>query len=73
MSKNKKRTPVDVNFKEVAPNVEESKEENKPTLEIGNYVIEVISDGQVIKKIAVANSEINITKLAQGGLAVDLK
>lgn len=73
MSKNKKRTPVDVNFKEVVPNVEESKEENKPTLEIGNYVIEVISDGQVIKKIAVANSEINITKLAQGGLAVDLK
>ncbi|WP_443660458.1 hypothetical protein [Clostridium algidicarnis] len=73
MSKNKKRTPIDVNFKEVAPKVEESKEEVKPTLEIGNYVIEILSDGQVIKKIAVANSEINITKLAQGGLAVDLK
>lgn len=73
MSKNKKRTPIDVNFKEVTPKVEEAKEEAKPTLEIGNYVIEILSDGQVIKKIAVANSEINITKLAQGGLAVDLK
>ncbi|SUY47048.1 Uncharacterised protein [Clostridium putrefaciens] len=51
----------------------EPKEEVKPTIEIGNYFIEVISDGEVIKKIAVANSEINITKLSQGGLAVDLK
>ncbi|CAM2948488.1 hypothetical protein HAHI6034_05805 [Hathewaya histolytica] len=48
-------------------------QENKPTLDIGNYIIEVISEGQVLKKIAVANSEINITKLSGGGLAVDLK
>ena len=47
--------------------------ENKPTLEKGNYIIEVISEGQIIKKIAVANSEINIAKLADGGLVVDLK
>lgn len=44
----------------------------KPTIEKGNYVIEVISEGKVIKKIAVANAEINIIKLVDGGLAVDL-
>lgn len=47
--------------------------ENKPTLEKGNYIVEIISEGQVIKKLAVANSEINISRLAEGGLAVDLK
>lgn len=47
-------------------------EENKPTLETGNYIIEVISNGQVIKKFVVANSEINIQRLAEGGLTVDL-
>lgn len=48
-------------------------QENKPTLDQGNYIIEVVSQGQVIKKVAVANSEINITKLSNGGLAIDLK
>jgi len=48
-------------------------EEQKPTLEEGNYIIEVISNNNIIKKIAVANSSINITKLANGGLTVDLK
>ncbi|MFR4584860.1 hypothetical protein [Clostridium cadaveris] len=49
------------------------KEENKPVLEKGNYIIEVISNGEVIKKFVVANSEVNISKLADGGLTVDLK
>ena len=49
------------------------KEENKPTLEKGNYIIEVMESGQVIKKVAVANAEVNITKLAEGGMAIDLK
>jgi len=44
-----------------------------PTLEKGNYIIEIKSNGEVIKKMAVANSEINIQKLADGGLTVDLK
>lgn len=48
-------------------------EENKPVLEKGNYIIEVISNGEVIKKFVVANSEVNISKLADGGLTVDLK
>ncbi|MDU1315331.1 MAG: hypothetical protein E6940_14975 [Clostridium septicum] len=48
-------------------------EESKPTIGKGNYIIEVISDGNIIKKIAVANSSINIIKLADGGLTVDLK
>lgn len=48
-------------------------ENTKPTLEKGNYLVEIISEGQTIKKLAVANSEINITKLVNGGLAVDLK
>lgn len=47
-------------------------EENKPTLEVGNYIIEVISNGQVIKKFVAANAEINIQRLAEGGLTVDL-
>jgi len=47
-------------------------EEPKPTLDKGNYIIEVISDGNIIKKLAVANSAINITKLADGGLTIDL-
>lgn len=49
------------------------KEENKPVLEKGNYIIEVLSNGEVIKKFVVANSEVNISKLADGGLTVDLK
>ena len=53
--------------------IEEVKEEVKPTLEVGNYIIEVKTEGGVIKKIAVANAEINITKLADGGLTIDLK
>ena len=44
----------------------------KPTLKKGNYIIEVMSGDKVIKKIAVANAEINITKLVDGGLTVDL-
>lgn len=48
-------------------------EVNKPSIDKGNYIIEVISDGNIIKKIAVANSSINIIKLADGGLTVDLK
>lgn len=51
----------------------EKKEEKKPTLERGNYIVEIISEGKVIKRVAAANSEINIVKLADGGLAVDLK
>lgn len=51
----------------------EVEEVAKPTLGLGNYIVEVISEGQVIKKLAVANSEINITKLANGGMTVDLK
>lgn len=47
-------------------------EENKPSLDEGNYIIEVISEGNVIKKVLVANSSINITKLKEGGLTVDL-
>ncbi|WP_462427203.1 hypothetical protein [Fusobacterium varium] len=47
-------------------------EENKSTLETGNYIIEVISNGQVIKKFVAANAEINIQRLAEGGLTVDL-
>ncbi|MDM8313642.1 hypothetical protein HF846_17345 [Clostridium cadaveris] len=47
-------------------------EENKPTLEVGNYIIEVKSNGQVIKKFVAANAEINIQRLAEGGLTVDL-
>lgn len=51
----------------------EKKEEKEPTLERGNYIVEIISEGKVIKRVAAANSEINIVKLADGGLAVDLK
>lgn len=51
----------------------ETTEVTKPTIDLGNYIVEIISEGQVIKKIAVANAEINITKLADGGLTIDLK
>lgn len=51
----------------------EAVQENKPTLEKGNYIIEIVTEDQVIKKLAVANAEINIKKLADGGLAVDLR
>ena len=44
-----------------------------PTIPKGNYIIQIISEGQEIKRIAVAGAEINITKLAEGGLAIDLK
>lgn len=61
----KKKEIIDVEATQVA-------EENKPTLETGNYIIEVISNGQVIKKLVAANAEINIQRLAEGGLTVDL-
>lgn len=66
MSKNK----IDKNK---AVDIEEVKEDKKPTLKQGNYIVEVISEGKVIKKIAVSNSEINVTKLSDGGMTVDLK
>lgn len=55
--------------------VEEVKEvtENKPTLEKGNYIIQIVSEGQEIKKLAVANAEIYVQRLADGGMTVDLK
>lgn len=44
-----------------------------PTVPKGNYIIQIISEGREIKRIAVAGAEINITKLSDGGLAIDLK
>lgn len=63
--KNNKQKVVDVVTTPVV-------EEKKPTIQKGNYIIEVLSEGKVIKKLAVANAEINITKLVDGGLTVDL-
>lgn len=59
---------VDVNYTEV-----KEKEEVKPTFEEGNYVITVVSKGEILKKLAVAGAEVYVTKLADGGLTVDLK
>ncbi|MCS4570227.1 hypothetical protein FZ989_06600 [Clostridium perfringens] len=67
--KNKvKENIVDVDYKEV-----NKKEEVKPTFEEGNYVITVVSKGEILKKIAVAGAEVYVTKLSDGGLTVDLK
>lgn len=52
--------------------IRDAKEEKKPTLKEGNYLIEVIKEGKVTRKILVTGSEINITKLNDGGLTVDL-
>ncbi|HFD2036171.1 TPA: hypothetical protein ACF2DS_002910 [Clostridium perfringens] len=65
--KNKEKV-VDVDYKEV-----NKQEEVKPTFEEGNYVITVVSKGEILKKIAVAGAEVYVTKLAEGGLTVDLK
>lgn len=70
MSKNNKKRgakqrAIDVEATPVA--------ENKPTVEKGNYIIEIISNGEILRKMAVAGAEINITKLSDGGLTVDLK
>lgn len=67
-NKGNKENVVDVNYTEV-----KEQEEVKPTFEEGNYVITVISNGSILKKLAVAGAEIYITKLADGGLTVDLK
>lgn len=67
--KNKgKENVVDVNYKEV-----KEKDDVKPTFEEGNYVITVVSNGEILKKLAVAGAEVYVTKLAEGGLTVDLK
>lgn len=67
--KNKgKENVVDVDYKEV-----NKQEEVKPTFEEGNYVITVVSKGEILKKLAVAGAEVYVTKLADGGLTVDLK
>ncbi|UBK39507.1 hypothetical protein KLF44_16335 (plasmid) [Clostridium perfringens] len=66
--KNKsKETIVDADYTEV-----KEKEEVKPTFIEGNYVITVASKGKILKKIAVAGAEVYVTKLAEGGLTVDL-
>ncbi|MBI6029137.1 hypothetical protein ACSXBU_11720 [Clostridium perfringens] len=67
-NKGNKENIVDVDYTEV-----NKQEEIKPTFSEGNYVIMVISKGEVLKKIAVAGAEIHIQKLAEGGLTVDLK
>lgn len=51
----------------------EKEEEQGSTLAKGNYIVEVKSKNNVIKKIVVANAEINISKLADDGFTVDLK
>lgn len=67
--KNKgKENVVDVDYKEV-----NKQEEVKPTFEEGNYVITVVSKGEILKKVAVAGAEVYVTKLVDGGLTVDLK
>lgn len=63
-----KETIVDVDYKDV-----NKKEEVKPTFIEGNYVVTVVSKGEILKKLAVAGAEIYVTKLADGGLTVDLK
>ena len=67
-NKGNKENVVDVNYTEV-----KEKEESKPTFEEGNYVITGVSKGEIIKKLAVAGAEVYVTKLADGGLTVDLK
>lgn len=67
-NKGNKETIVDVNYTEV-----KEKEDVKPTFTEGNYVITVVSKGEIIKKLAVAGAEVYVTKLADGGLTVDLK
>ncbi|EIA17599.1 hypothetical protein ACV30B_10405 [Clostridium perfringens] len=67
-NKGNKENVVDVNYTEV-----KEKEEVKPTFEEGNYVITVVSKGEILKKLAVAGAEVYVTKLADGGLTVDLK
>ncbi|EIF6157021.1 hypothetical protein NML04_01955 [Clostridium perfringens] len=66
--KNNKGNVVDVNYTEV-----KEQEEVKPTFEKGNYVVTVVAQGEILKKIAVAGAEVYVTKLADGGLTVDLK
>ena len=67
-NKENKSKIVDADYTEV-----KEKEEVKPTFTEGNYVITVVSKGEIIKKLAVAGAEIYVTKLADGGLTVDLK
>ncbi|HBI6885284.1 hypothetical protein ACV30Q_04485 [Clostridium perfringens] len=67
-NKGNKENVVDVNYTEV-----KEKEEVKPTFTEGNYVITVVSKGEILKKVAVAGAEVYVTKLADGGLTVDLK
>lgn len=67
--KNKgKENIVDVDYTEV-----NKQEDVKPTFEEGNYVITVVSKDEILKKLAVAGAEVYVTKLADGGLTVDLK
>ncbi|ELC8387342.1 hypothetical protein QYB55_002545 [Clostridium perfringens] len=67
--KNKgKENIVDVDYTEV-----NKQEDVKPTFEEGNYVITLVSKGEILKKLAVAGAEVYVTKLADGGLTVDLK
>ena len=58
-------TPI-VPVKEVQP-------AGQPTIEKGNYLIQVISEGREIKQVVAIGAAINIIKLAEGGLAIDLK
>ena len=71
---NKENEIIDAEFSEVEETEDtETAKQTNSTLEIGNYVIEVVSEGQVIRKLAIANSEINIQRIASGGMTIDLK
>lgn len=67
-NKENKSKIVDADYTEV-----KEKEEVKPTFTEGNYIITVVSKGEIIKKLAVAGAEVYVTKLADGGLTIDLK
>jgi DNA polymerase sigma len=63
---------VDSNTNDIDATISEERHKNKPTLEQGNYIIEVVSNNQLIRKLVVVNSEINIVRFNDGGLAMDI-
>ena len=58
---------------EVKEDEVEKVEEAGSSLEKGNYLIEVMHEGEVLRKMVVVGSEIKLSKMEDNGITIDLK
>lgn len=58
---------------DVEENEVEAVKEASSLLEKGNYLIEVMNEGEVLRKMVAVGSEIKISRMQDSGITIDLK